>query len=97
MTSGTDVAHGEAHQGTTTLHPCMNILDSSLLYLSTETRPGWPSTQSILTINFEDILITLLKTQVKMRHWVDEVLPCNREGGEAAFVCIKIKRLKPQL
>lgn len=28
MTSGTDVAHGEAHQGTTTLHQGMNILDS---------------------------------------------------------------------
>jgi len=38
MTSGTDVAHGEAHQGTTTLHQCMNILDSLLLYLSVK-RP----------------------------------------------------------
>lgn len=47
MTSGTDVAHGEAHQGTTTLHQCMNILDSLLLYLSAKTRLGWPRTQSI--------------------------------------------------
>lgn len=47
MTSGTDVAHGEAHQGTTTLHQRMNILDSLLLYLSAKTRLGWPRTQSI--------------------------------------------------
>lgn len=47
MTSGTDVAHGEAHQGTTTLHQAMNILDSLLLYLSVKTELGWPRTQSI--------------------------------------------------
>lgn len=45
MTSGTDVAHGEAHQGTTTLHQSMNILDSLLLYLSVKTHSCWARTQ----------------------------------------------------
>lgn len=47
MTSGTDVAHGEAHQGTTTLHQSMNILDSLLLYLSAKTHSCRAGTQPV--------------------------------------------------
>lgn len=66
MTSGTDVAHGEAHQGTTTLHQCMNILDSLLLYLSAKTWARLAKDPVNLILNFRDAVITLLKKRVNM-------------------------------
>lgn len=65
MTSGTDVAHGEAHQGTTTLHHCINISDSLLLYLSRKTQLVYdghgPYAGISLISNFRDVVIS--KTQ----------------------------------
>lgn len=81
MISGTDVAHGEAHQGTTTLHQCMNILHSLLLYLSAKTQLGWPRTQST-DLKFRGCCNHFIEEVGEYAHWVDEMLACKKKQGE---------------
>lgn len=89
MTSGTDVAHGEAHQGTTTLHHCMNILDSIPLYLSVKTQPGWLDPVNLM-LNFGDVVITLLNKWGENPYRLDEVTKIN-EALHSLRCCIFIR------
>lgn len=88
VTSGTDVAHGEAHRGTTTLHHGMNILDSSLLYSSAKTRARLAEEPLNLILNFVDVLINLLKEgrwwgaeRERQKRGRDAVLACKKKTG----------------